>query len=215
MTEGERVTIRILRTSFCPQAPSASQARHLPLGGRHNKAAVPWDTPIEPPPFCYLRFAWNVVKMNRCRGRNLCLQFLNRIPFFFRTREINIGQATATIERMIANARNTIGNRDARQATATRERRRANARDAVANRNARQAIAIKERRRANARDAVANRNARQAIAITERSIANARDAVGNRNARQATATSERIRANARDAVGNYVCCGSVSNSILY
>ena len=237
--------------------------------------------------FLYLRFAWNVVKMNRCRGRNLRNPFLNRLPFFFRAHEINVGYI-ATEERISANARDAIGDYDARQAIAilkrifinfiyfsiiilrqyqfrivanitkqivhpivgieqisvlivnltfslmdffciisnisveissaserkigmindfdklitTIERRIANARDSVTNRYARQAMAIPERIIANARDAIANRYARQATAILERIIANARDTVGNRYARQATAIIERPVANARDAVGN-------------
>ena len=83
--------------------------------------------------------------MDRCRRRNIRLRFINRIPFFFRACEINIGQSIATIERLITNTRDTVGNRNARQATATYERRIANTRDAVGNFDARQATAIFER----------------------------------------------------------------------
>ena len=73
--------------------------------------------------------------MNRHRGRNVGTRFINRIPFGFRTCKINIGQATTIIERILANARDAVGNRYARQATAIIERIFANARDTSINRN--------------------------------------------------------------------------------
>ena len=56
----------------------------------------------------------------------------------------NACQATATIERIIADARHAIRNHDARQATATGERPLADACHAISNRDARQIFAIIE-----------------------------------------------------------------------
>jgi len=92
-----------------------------------------------------LRFARNVIVMDCCRGRNLRIRFINRIPFCFRSREINVCQATAPIERIIANACDAVGNCNARQTTATPERTITNACDAVGNRNACQTTAFTER----------------------------------------------------------------------
>ena len=69
------------------------------------------------------------------------------------------------------------------QTTATIERIVANARHAIRNSNAFQADTISERRGANARHAVGYRYARQLGAIIERIVANAYHAVRYRNTR--------------------------------
>ena len=107
-------------------------------------------------------------------------------------------QATARTERKFTNARDAIGNHDARQAAAIIERIIANARDAIGNRNARQATARTERKFTNARDAVAYRHARKTCATVERIFTN--DFVFYRHTRKTCATVERIRAYARDAI---------------
>jgi len=75
--------------------------------------------------------------MDRCRGRNRRIRLADRIPFFFRAREINVSQATATGERIIANARDAVGDRNARQTTAFFERIITNGRNAFGNCDAR------------------------------------------------------------------------------
>ena len=88
---------------------------------------------------------------SHCRNRNAC-------------------EASATVERRIANSRHTIRNRDAREATATVEHRIANARHAIRNRDACEAAAIPERIIPDARHAVRYRDTLKITMRGERPI---------------------------------------------
>ena len=90
-------------------------------------------------------------------------------------------EATAIIERLIADARHAIRNRDTREATATGERLNADARHTIRNRDARETDAKGERLIADARHATANRDARETDATIERILTNARHAVFDDN----------------------------------
>ena len=127
-------------------------------------------------------------------------------------------QATATIERIIADTRYAVGDNDTRQAVAIIERpitdtiARSNynrfyiswqtAANSGGTGNARQAGAIIERPFTDTRYAVSYRYTRQAIAISERPTTDTRYGVGNGNARQTTAIPERSIADTRYGVGN-------------
>ena len=87
---------------------------------------------------------------------------INRVSFF----NDDAREATATIERIIADARHAIRNRDAHKTTAILERRIADARHAIRNRDAREATAIGERPSADARHAVFDDYRFDAISVT-------------------------------------------------
>ena len=94
----------------------------------------------------------------------------------------HLDEFIASIKCAVANARNTLGNRNTRQATATWERRSANARETVGERYTRQAATTWERIATNARNTVTKRKTRQTTAITERILVNVNDTVANRYA---------------------------------
>ena len=74
------------------------------------------------------------------------------------------------MERIIANARDTIGNGNTRQRGAIKERTLANAHDAIGDGDTRQRGAISEGLIANARDAIGDGDTRQGVAMRERRI---------------------------------------------
>ena len=121
------------------------------------------------------------------------------IPFIFGATVNHTRKVRAIGERLIADARDTVRNLDARKTCAIVERIPADARDTIRERDAHKVSARLERRRADARDTVTDRDARKATAIPKRIRADARDAIRNRDARKACAIGERIRADARDA----------------
>ena len=81
-------------------------------------------------------------------------------------------QVGARIERISADAGDTVGNRDACQITATFERRFADTCDSISDCYARQGSAIFERTIANACDSISDCYARQGSATFERIISN-------------------------------------------
>ena len=100
-------------------------------------------------------------------------------------------QTTATVKRIIPDARHTIRNRHRRQSAAVLKRLTHDARHAIRYRHRRQSAAIGERTIPDTRHTIRNRHRRQTDAVPKHIFSYARHAIRNRHRRQTAAPVER------------------------